>query len=87
MFINLAQHQPACANGDAARLKGTQSFGNQVCVDKDRAIRFVWQIFPGESRFTRAIWSGNNEYSFSLHSKKNTLSPTSVELPLCHRPI
>jgi len=41
MFMDLAQHQPACANGHTARLKGTQSFGNQVSVDEGRAIRFV----------------------------------------------
>ena len=70
MFMNLAQHQPACANGHTARLKGAQSFGNQVSVDEDRALRFVWQIFLGKRRLTRTIRPRNNEYSFSLHAYK-----------------
>jgi len=86
MFMNLAQHQPACANGHTTRLKGAQSFSNQVSVDEDRALRFVWQIFPGKRRLARTIRPRNYEYSFSLHSKKNTLSPTCVELPVRHRP-
>jgi len=79
MLINLIEHQPPCANGHAARLKGTQSFGNQVSIDENRAIRLVWQIFPGKSRFTCAVWPRNYEYFFSLHAGKSTLSAPTMK--------
>ena len=79
MFMNLSQHLPACANGHTARLKGSQSLGNQVSVDEDRAIRFVWQIFPGKRRLARTIPPRNNEYSFDLHA----YPPDPVTTPYC----
>src|SRR5580692_5156975 len=58
--FDLSQHQSACPERCAFRIKWRQPLRDQVRIDKNSAVRVIWQEFTSERRLTRTVWASDN---------------------------